>query len=289
MAADGLLLLCTVFWGLTFVLVKEALGKVGAFLFLAQRFFLAFAVLSILSLFRRRRLTAAALGRGTLLGCFLFGAFAFQTVALQYTTASNAAFLTGLNVIIVPALGALIYCYRVPWTVKAGVLLASIGLLLLCTQGRWSLNPGDILAGLCALFVALHVIFTGRYARESDVVLLTTVQIGFIALASGMLAVLLGDSPWRWHGEIFWSLLICALFATVFTFLIQTAMQRYTSAAHTALVFCMEPVFGAIFAALMLGERLGPWGIVGAVLILAGIILSEAPRSRQFSTKQTDV
>lgn len=273
--ADALLLITSFFWGITFVIVKEAIGKVSVFFFLSQRFILASAVMILICLLSRRPFTLTVLCRGVVLGILLFGGFAFQTLALLYTTASNTAFLTGINVVFVPIIGAVIFRQVITRSMILGVLSAAVGLFFLCTNGAWILNGGDMLGFFCALAVALHVVFTGEFARRSDVYWLTAVQIGTIGVLSTAIATVQGCDVLEWHPEILWALIICALFATVFAFLVQTSMQRFTSPTHTALIFCMEPVFGAFFAYLLLGERLGVWGILGAVMILTGMVFSE--------------
>lgn len=275
LGADLLLLITTMFWGVTFVVVKQAVEQVGVFLFLAQRFNLAFLILLILSLVTRRPFAREDFMKGIILGGMLFGAFAFQTMALLHTTASNTAFLTGLNVVLVPLIGAFFLRHAVTINMKLGVVLATIGLFLLCTNGDWIFNRGDILGITCAVCIALHLVFTGRYARESDVYWLTTVQIGTVGLLSSLVTWAGGSAVWIWHPEILWALVICVLFATIFAYLVQTTMQRFTSPTHTALIFCMEPVFAALYASWAIGERYGVRGFIGAALILAGMVISE--------------
>jgi drug/metabolite transporter (DMT)-like permease len=290
LGADFLLLCVTFFWGVTFVVVKDAIAKVGVFVFLSQRFILASIILLCVCLVLRRPLTMRFLKQGMTLGIFLFGGFAFQTIALLYTSASNTAFLTGLNVVFVPIIGAMIFRQVITRNMKTGVVLATVGLFFLCTNGTWSFNGGDILAGLCAVCIALHVIFTGEYARKSDIYWLTVVQLGTVALFSVVGAFLLGDggSILVWYPDIVWALVICVLLATVFAFLIQTSMQRFTSPTHTALIFCMEPVFAAAFAYVMIHERWGIWGLIGAVLILAGMVVSEISSINFFFMKKPE-
>lgn len=275
--ADVLLLVVTFFWGITFVIVKEAIETVGVFLFLSQRFILAFIVMTLICAVLRRPLSQDVIRRGIALGVLLFGAYAFQTAALVWTTASNTAFLTGLNIVIVSIISAFILKHHLGANMIVGVLLAAAGLFFLCTDGSWSFNKGDLLAIACAFFVAVHLILTARYARKSDVYWLTAIQLGTVAILSTAGAVMAGDggAVLTRHPQILWALIICVLFATVFAFLVQTSMQRFTTPTHTALIFCMEPVFGALYAAYALGERLGSWGYLGAVLIFSGMILSE--------------
>jgi len=280
--ADFLLLVNTFFWGITFVIVKDAISTVGVFVFLAQRFFFAFIILLLICLFARRPVTRATFRQGCVMGLFLYGAFALQTLGLLYTTASNAAFLTGLNIVLVPVIGGIFFGHRVTAAMKTGVVAATVGLFLLSTNGTMSLNRGDILVTFCAVCVALHVIYTGEFARRSDVYWLTAIQIGTVAFLSGCAGVVTGDDIFQWHPEILGALIICVLFATVFCFFVQTSMQRFTSPTHTALIFCMEPVFGAIYAYWAAGERFGPWGLFGALLIFTGMILSEVSLPPRF-------
>ena len=285
LGAYFLLLVTTFFWGTTFVIVKQAVEQVGVFLFLSQRFSLAFLILLVICLISRRPFKKEYLKGGIIIGTLLFGSFAFQTMALLYTTASNTAFLTGLNVVLVPIAGAILLKQAVNRSVKLGVILAAAGLYLLCTNGGWSFNIGDILAMACAACIALHLIFTGRFARESDVYWLTTIQIGVVALFSTLVAKFGGNEILVWHQEILWALIICVLFATIFAFLVQTSMQRFTSPTHTALIFCMEPVFAALYAYWAIGERFGVKGLIGATLILTGMVISEVSFPSYFFRK----
>ena len=275
-----LLLVTTLFWGITFTVVKRAVEEVDVFVFLSQRFLAAFFILLPVSLFRISHLSIKVLRDGIILGLFLFASYAFQTTALRYTTASNAGFLTGLNVIFVPLFGAFLFRQVINTQVRWAVLLATVGLFLLTTKGIWTFNRGDLLATICAVFIAFHLILTGEFTRTSDTCWLTTIQLGVVALLSFLPAQWGGHPVLIWHPEIVWALVICVLFATIFAFLVQTSAQRLLSPAHTALLFCMEPVFAALYAYWAVGEKLGFYGISGAGFILTGMILSELPVSR---------
>jgi drug/metabolite transporter (DMT)-like permease len=275
--AAVLLLTTTFFWGITFTIVKQAIETVDVFVFLSQRFILAFLLILPICLKMGKRLDMAAIRQGAIMGIFLFGAYAFQTLALLYTTASNTGFLTGLNVVIVPIISALMLKQPVPAAIKVAVGFSTIGLFLLCSGGTLSINSGDLLATLCAVFVALHMIYTGEYARKSDYYWLTAVQLGMVALLSTATALATGKQVFVWHPQLLTTLIICSLIATVFAFLVQTSMQRYISHTNTALIFCTEPVFAALYAWLMINERFGVTGSIGAVLILSGTLVAILP------------
>lgn len=272
-----LLLTTTFFWGVTFTVVKQSIESTDVFVFLAQRFILAFALILPIGLYKGRRLDGGTIVLGCVMGFFLFGAYAFQTVALLYTSASNTAFLTGLNVVIVPILSSLVLRHRVSTGVKLAVILSVVGLILLCGNGSWDLNRGDVLAAVCALCVSLHLICTGEFVRHSDFYWLTVVQLGVVALLSYSVALTRGKEVLVWYPNLLIPLLVCSIIATVFAFLVQTSMQRYISHTNTALIFCTEPVFAALYARLVLDERLGVYGLVGAICILVGMAISNLP------------
>ncbi|AJE04651.1 DMT family transporter [Geobacter pickeringii] len=276
-SAIAALILTTFFWGITFTIVKDAVARVDVFVFLAQRFVAAFVLLAGVSLARRTPLDLGTVRSGVILGAFLFASYAFQTMALRFTTASNTGFLTGLSVVLVPLLGSLFFRHAIPATVKTGVALSLPGLFLLCTNGALVFNLGDLLAALCAVCISLHLILTGSFARDHDVCWLTTIQLGTVALLSLGSATASGHPVLVWHPGILGALIICALFATVFAFLVQTTMQRVLTPSHTALIFCLEPVFAAAYAWWAAGERLGTLGLLGALLILGGMVVSELP------------
>ena len=275
--AAALLLTTTFFWGVTFTVVKQAIESVDVFVFLSQRFLLAFLLILPIGLIKGRRLDWSTVLWGIVMGIFLFSAYAFQTVALLYTSASNTGFLTGLNVVIVPILAALFLGHRVSTAVKLAVVLSVAGLLLLCGNGSWVLNRGDVLAAVCALCVSLHLICTGEAVRKNDFYWLTVIQLGVVAVLSCAGALLRGKEIMVWYPHLIYPLLICSFIATVFAFLVQTAMQRHISHTNTALIFCTEPVFAALYAWLILDERMGGYGSIGAICIMVGMIISILP------------
>jgi drug/metabolite transporter (DMT)-like permease len=279
--AAVLLLTTTFFWGVTFTIVKQAVAGVDVFVFLAQRFVLASVFILPLCLGRRGGLDVRTLLRGVLLGVVLFGAYAFQTVALLHTSASNTGFLTGLNVVMVPFMASLLLGQRIVPQVKVAVVLSVAGLFLLCGKGSLSFSAGDILATICAVCVSLHIIYTGVFSRVSDYVLLTTIQLVVVALLSMAVAWGRGKQVLVWYPHLLGTLLVCSLIATVFAFLVQTSMQRFISQTNTALIFCTEPVFAAAYAWYAINERLDAYGLAGALLILSGMVVSILPSGEE--------
>lgn len=288
--ADLLLLFVTAVWGATFPLVKNATdlsgGGVPTYWFLAARFTLAAALLGLIFWRRLAALPMRTWGAGALVGLFLFAGYSFQTFGLAHTTSAKAGFITGLSVVLVPVL-SVFWLRRKPqpgaWL---GVLAATAGLGVLSLNADLIPTYGDFLVFLCAVGFALHITAVGRYAGPHDPIALTVIQVGTAALFSW--AMHLADagtfSPgvarvdwWSGPAMVMTAWVICGVLATAVAFLLQNLLQPYTTPTHTALIFAAEPVWAAIFSYLLLGELLTPRGYIGAVLILAGMLLAELP------------
>ena len=274
-SADIALLAVVIVWGYTFVAIKNALEAVTPFNFIFVRFLISFVLISLIFFKRLKKLNLKTAAAGAVIGFFLYLAYIFQTTGLQYTTASNAGFITGFSVVLVPVFSAFILKKKPSAESAAGVVLAAAGLILLSFNGVTSVNKGDILVFFCALAVAFHILSTGFFAGRYDTVLLTVVQIGTVMCLSFVSALAAGEISIP-SGRVVWSaLIICSVFATVGAYLVQTTMQRFTSSTHTALIFSGEPVFAGIFGYLLLGEILGTAAIAGCFFIFAGMIVSE--------------
>ena len=294
--ADGALLLVTLIWGSTFVMVKDAVTAYPVFAFLALRFGLATLAFLPLVWLRRREIwvtgkagawagIAPTLHSGfahfflppVLVGAALFAGFSFQTFGLQLTTPAKAGFITGLSVVIVPLVTALVLRQSPGRNAWLGVGLATIGLALLTLRAGLRIAPGDLLVFGCALAFAGHILLTGRFAPHVDPLLLTLGQVMLVALLGGVAALMLESPPLPTGGVLF-AAAFTGVLATSAAFGIQTVAQRFTTATHTALIFAAEPVFAALFSFWLIGEVLGPRQLLGSGLILVGMVVAEVKR-----------
>jgi drug/metabolite transporter (DMT)-like permease len=264
----------TAVWGSTFVLVRDAVAQVPPFTFIAYRFLAAAVLLAAL----RPRLATGGqpglLAAGVVAGLALFAGYGFQTVGLQYTTASNAGFITGLSVVLTPLFAGLVL--RQPpgrWPVL-GACLAAVGLGLLSLQ-RLEVRRGDALVFGCAVAFAAHILLLGRYAPRFSSYRLAVVQLATAGLVALAWAGLAGDLVVPGSAEVWVALAITSVAASAGAFLIQTRAQREVSPTRTAVIFTMEPVFAGLFGFLLAGERLSGRGWLGAGLILAGMLVAE--------------
>ncbi|WP_027338905.1 DMT family transporter [Halonatronum saccharophilum] len=273
--SDLALLFVVSIWGSTFALMKGAFDDVGPFYFLTLRFGLAFFILLLLFFNRLKKIDVNILKSGTNLGVVLFLGFALQVSGLRYTTASKAGFITGLSVVLVPFLGAIFFKKKLSLSTCFGVIFATGGLFLLSFDGVASLNYGDLLIFLCALSFALHILFVDKYVKFNDAILLALIQIGVVALLSGVLAVFRGGVV-SINSSLLWAnILYMGLFATAIALLIQNKAQEKTTPAKAAIIFSLEPVFGSVFSYAILGELISPRAYFGGGLIVLGMVLAQ--------------
>lgn len=273
--ADLALVAITCAWGVTFVLVQQALSGIGPYYFIGLRFTIAFGFLALIYWKRLAQLDWSTLKAGLIIGSFLFGGYAFQTVGLKYTTVSNSGFITGLSVVLVPITTALLNRKPPGLITTLGVVSATLGLGLLSLGDNLTVNLGDVLTFFSALSYAGQIILVGKYASRHDPILLAILQIGVVALISMACGAVGETFPQHFTKPVRVGLLITAIPATAIAFLVQNLVQRYTSPTHTAIIFIMEPVFAAGTAWLLTGEMLTGRQWVGCLLILAGMLVTE--------------
>lgn len=275
--ADLGLLSVTLFWGSTFIFSKIILADVPLNTYLFLRLSLAALAMVLYALRFRREWNFSVLKHGAILGTLLYLSYFLQMWGIRETTASNAGFITGLSVVLVPVFGFLFYKIKTALPTWISVALAITGLLLLSGANPLLWNKGDLKVLACAFVFAFHIIYTGRYSRLHNVYVLTAVELSVVALFA-FLAYLPAPGNLAPISLKNWGLLIyLALFGTVFTYLMQTSMQRFTTVTRTAIIFAMEPVFAALFAYLIAGETLSPQGWIGGGLIVLSMIIAEFP------------
>ncbi|MDK2801213.1 MAG: hypothetical protein PWP27_376 [Clostridiales bacterium] len=278
--ADLTLLLITVVWGSTFVLMKNALDDIPTLKFLSIRFSVAFIALILIFNRKLLKVNRRSLFYSCILGTLLYGGLGFQVAGLNYTAASKSAFITGLSVVLVPIFSAFILKKMPKLPAVIGVGLAFIGMVLLTSGISLSFNFGDFLTLLAAVCLAFHIIFIDKFTNSEDSIILGVFQIGFAAAISIIVAFIFEVRPVIYSGDVIVAILVTAIPATALALVVQTVVQKFTSPTHTALIFIAEPVFGAIFAFLIpnelgLRETLSIQGIIGCGLILLGMLISE--------------
>ncbi|MBM3115840.1 DMT family transporter [Jeongeupia naejangsanensis] len=281
--AEAMLLLVALLWGTSYGVAKGALVYYPVLGFLAVRFGLTFLLL--LPSLRQLATPAgrAALGAGLPLGAILLGIFICETFGIALTTAANAAFLISLCVVFTPFAEWIMLGRRPDRTamLAAGVSLA--GAAMLSSGATLRFNLGDALMLVAAVLRAINVCMIKRLTqdRAMPMLTLTAVQAGVVCSGSVAVALLVSGTglPALPTAPAFWiASLYLVLFCTIFAFFAQNWAVRRGSPSRVALLMGSEPVFGALFAAVWLGERLTPLAWCGAVLIVGACLWATLPR-----------
>lgn len=276
--ADFSLLLVAVAWGGTFFIVQDAVEDTPVYTFLFWRFFFATLIMSIIFYKHVVKIDRETLKAGSLLGLFMFLGFAFQTFGLTYTYSSTVAFITGLNVVVVPFAVFVIFKKKASIYSIFGAVCAVVGLYFLTqNEATGGFGYGEIYSFICAVMFALHITYTDFYAKKFNSMALVSVQFSVVALLSFICSLAFDGKimPQSFDGVFLQALIATVLFATIFAFLVQTIMQKFTTPAKTAIIFTMEPVSAGIFGFYVAGESLMPVQLAGAGLILAGMLCAE--------------
>ncbi|APW66546.1 MULTISPECIES: DMT family transporter [Arcobacteraceae] len=281
--ADLLLLSVAIAWGVTFLMVQEAIDSTPVYSFLFFRFGLASILMFFIAYKYFKEINKQTILFGILLGSILFSAFATQTFGLAYTKSSIVAFITGLNVICVPFLAYFIFKDHVRRNVLIASIIAVVGLYLLTMSGELTLGYGEFLTLICAFLFALHIIFTGKFSKEVNVYLLVLFQLITVSILSLAFSLVLDDTTFNLNYDytFFKAVIVTAVFATVYAFLIQTYMQQFTTATKTAVIFTMEPVSASIYGYFAGGEILTSIQILGAILIICATLVAELKFSKK--------
>jgi drug/metabolite transporter (DMT)-like permease len=277
--AELFLLLVTLIWGSTFVVTKYVLRDSGPFLYTTIRFLIASVIFAAVFFPQIRTINKSSFLRGSILGLLLFIGFATQTVGLLYTTASKSAFITGMMVVFTPICQMFIE-RRIPNPGNLiGVVLVTIGLYFLTSPTGSQFNVGDGLTLICALSFGFYIVYLDIFSQDCEPAHLTFVQFVATAMLAGISFLLFEGFRLHWSARFTMGVLYLALFATVIAIFVQAKYQKDTTPTRSAVIFSVEPVIAAIFAYFLLEEQIASAGLVGAALIMCGVIVSEFSES----------
>lgn len=269
------LIFVTMIWGSGFVVSAISLEYFSPYQILTMRFLLAFILMGAIFFGQLKHATKKTYLKGIGLGTILYLAFLFQTVGLVYTTPSKNAFLTAFNVVLVPFIGALFFRRKVTAPAIVGALLSIGGIAVISLNDFHSVNFGDMLTLVCALLFALQIIFTNRFVLGENIYALTTIQMGTATLLGVLVSLVRGEFMFPAAAEGYFSIIYLGTVSTMLGFLIQTASQQFTKETETAIILSLEAVFGMVASALFLKEEITLRMLIGAALILAGVLVVE--------------
>ena len=286
--AECILVVITMIWGGTFLLVQHAMTVSGPMFFVGLRFAAAAIVVGCFSLRTLRDLTLFELKAGVFIGVAIMFGYGLQTIGLQTILSSQSAFITALYVPFVPLLQWLVLGRRPGLMPSLGIMLAFAGLMLLTGPAGASLNfsPGEIATLIGAIAIAAEIILISAFAGQVDVRRVTVVQLATASLLSFLMVVPMGEALPGFS----WLLLFSAVGLGLTSAVIQVAMnwaQQSVSPTRATLIYAGEPVWAGVVGRIA-GERFPPIAMLGAVLIVAAVIVSEMKTKGQKALELRD-
>lgn len=270
-----------IIWGSGFIGTKLALdGGLSTVQTLTLRFFIASLMLGIIFYKKiKENISKESIIAGALLGLFSFVGFTTQTLGLVYTTVSKNAFITAVNVVIVPFIGFILYKRKLD---KIGVIssfMALVGIAVLSLEADLSINFGDFLTFICAIGFAFHIFFTGEFSKKYNSYVLTVTQFVVAFLLSLILQTATGETNFNATPVGLMGALYLGIFSTAIGFLLQTMCQSKVDQTRTAIILSTEAVFGTIMSVLIFHEVLTSRMVVGCIIIFVSIIVAETKLS----------
>ena len=277
--ASPLIVLATIIWGSSFVVMKSSVDVLPTFWLLAIRFTFSALVLAVVFIKRWKVLDRQYLIGGTVMGFCLFVAYAFQTFGLEQTTSGKNAFFTAVYCVIVPFLYWVIAKRRPDkFNILAAFLcIAGIALVSVTGSNATAFNMGDVLTLIGGFFFAAHIVAVAKYAEGRDIFILTTLQFASFALFSwiGVLITRPALTPGVFDQSLIFSLAYLVIFASCGALLFQNIGQKYTAPSTAAVLLSLEAPFGVFFSILFANERPTPLMFVGFALIFLAVVCSE--------------
>ena len=304
-----LLFITALLWGTSFAARKLGLLYITPMFFNGLRFLLGgLFIFAVYAIFQKGQLnpTKSPTGDplaiaplktqitgGILMGILLGIAALFQQLALVDGSAGQTAFFVALYTIMVPIISAVFLRTKIPVKVWIGALIAVFGIYLIGGAGDFAISESDIYALLSAFTMAIQIHVINKYAHQSNGLFLSTLQ----ALVSGILNLILGlifESGNSLVGimNAFWPLMVCSFVSMGIPYTLQILAQKNAPPSISAIVLSLESVFGAIFGAIILGERMGPLQLAGSALIFSAIIIAQLnikKRKDRVKTKLDDI
>jgi drug/metabolite transporter (DMT)-like permease len=293
-----LLLITAAIWGFAFVAQRVGMKHIGPFTYSGVRFALGSLSLLPIIFFMNRREKGKeenlrknerrdVMKYGAIAGSILFLAASLQQVGLLYTTAGKAGFITSLYIVIVPIIG-IVLKHKAGLNIWVGAIVAAVGLYFLSINEDFTIEFGDFLELVGAVFWGLHIIVIGSFVSKVDAVKLSSTQFAVCAILSLIAAFMFEDVNMEGISAAAIPILYGGLISAGIAYTIQAVAQKSAKASHAAIALSMEAVFAAIGGILLLGETLPLRGYMGCLLMLAGMLISQADNFKKRTRNALD-
>lgn len=290
--ANILFVLATIGWGSSYLFTKFAVNELEPFTLIAIRFGIAFFIMFII--FYKKLITVSfkTLKASAILGILLCIMFTMFSYVLKTVNPSTAGFLLATTVIFVPLI-KMCFSKKLPQRqIVIGAIITLVGLCIFMFDGSMSIDSGAILSIATAIVFAFHLVINNLFAKKNDALQLGVFQLGFASIFGVVLMTLFEPFHIPQSNLAWISIFVLAVICSAFGFVVQSVVQKYTTAEETGFILALEPIFSAFFAYIALGEMLSGREWIGAFIIFLGVLVaSYQPKSsksiKPFSNERT--
>ena len=267
------LVFTTAIWGITFIMVKEALNDAPPFAFSTLRFSIALFCTLIPIIYQFKKFLKQEIYGGILCGILLHAGYAFQNYGLQLTSASKSAFITGTSILIVPFILWIFNNKKITLKTWLSIFIAITGLFLLINPSGNNINIGDVITIGCSISFAGHIIVQDLYTKSRlSILRLFFIQLATVTILSFLSYIAIDSQPIIWSERLIIAIIITGILATFIAIGIMLWAQKLLSPTKTAIIFALEPVFAALYAWYAVNEILPFLSCIGGLLIIYGVI-----------------
>ena len=273
--ANILMVIVTMFWGLSYTFMVMGLEVLEAYNVVALRCLIAFIIAGLIFLPKMLRVNKKTIFYASIQGALLFGVFSLSIIGLKTTSAGNAGFILSLTVVLVPIFTSFLEKRLPSRAVSFAIVATMIGITVLTLKESLSFQTGDILVAIAAVCYSVYLILNSKFTRDVESISYGVYQLG-VAGVLGAIFTLAFETPQLPTTTIGWvAILGLGIICSAFCFVAQAVVQQYTSPTHTGLIFSLEPIFAALFALVFLGEGLTTQLLIGGAFILVGNFVAQ--------------
>lgn len=278
-----LLILVTIVWGSTFVIIKGVIEELNEYFLVFARNLVAFIPMLFYLLMKDKKSLAntTSISRGLILGLLLGAIYSTQVIGLQFTTAGHSAFITGIAVILVPVFLFLFWRQKFSHFEVIAILIVFAGVFFLTYTPGIDVNNGDLITLLTAVTCAFHFILAGKFVKKAETLSLITYQFLGATLIT-LLAFVFFDNNWNYLStNAIYSVLYLGLLGTLFCYFVYVWTQKFVNPMFIVLTFSLEPIFASLFGYLFIDEIMSLKEMFGALLIISGIVFYKYKQQRE--------
>lgn len=280
-----LLILVTIVWGSTFVIIKGTVDTGNEAFIVFGRIFLATIPMLLFILLKngRRLLNKKDFINGSILGFLLTIIYLSQTIGLKYTSSGHSAFITGGAIILVPVILFSLFKEKFYKSDILSICTVVLGLFLLTYDYDTDFNIGDVITFITAISAAFHIVLSGRFVKKTEAILLIFHQFMSASIFSLIYLLIVGFEMTSISSDLLLATVYLGVIGTLFCYFVSIWIQKHVSSVKVVLFFSLEPVFAVFFGYIILNERLNMKEIFGMFLILFGVFLYQILRNNYIS------